>query len=102
MATNGVISQLMLVATANEHPPGLVALTVAVEWKRKAAVQKLNRDSQLVGPIMTGKRLIDQLTLNAPPDEVPSNPLIPPLIQQAPILNEPSRIASIINKALLL
>jgi hypothetical protein len=97
---HGRIRQFGLVTTPNEHPPSLVALSIAIERQREAAIEKLDRDRHLLLTTVIGQRSSDELALNPASLEVTSNPLIPPAVNQPPVLSKPPRIPRIINQPL--
>jgi hypothetical protein len=101
VAPDGLIRQFGLVPAPDEHPPGLVALAVAVEREWEAAVQQLDGRDQLILATVAGQRLFDELARDPTPLEIPGNPLVPPAIEQAPILSEPARIAGIVKEPLV-
>src|SRR3954469_17603852 len=49
---------------------------------------------------VAGQRLVDQLALDPTPNEVASDPLVAPAVEQPPILGKAPRIAGVIEKPL--
>src|SRR4051794_952111 len=102
MAPDRRIRDFCRVAAADEHPPGLVPLAIAVERQREAAVEQLDRDRELVLLAVARKRGVDQVALDPTPFEVSCNPLAPPAVEQAPVLGEAARVPGIVDQTLLL
>ena len=100
MAPDGGISDLRLISAADQHPPCLVTLAITVEGHREATVQQLDGNRQLVLRPVAGERLVDQLALDPPARQVLSDPLVAPLVQQAPVLGEPLRVARVVDETL--
>src|SRR5258708_3474688 len=100
MPSHRGIREFRLVAPAHAHRPCLVALAVAVEGEREAAVEQLNRQRHLVLVPVPGERFVDQLPLDPAPLEVARDALAAPAVEEPSVLGAPPGVAGVVNKAL--
>ena len=101
MPSHRGISELGLVSAPDQHPPRLVALAIAVERHRKAAIQELDGGPELILRIDLGQGSFDEVSRNAAPREIPRNPFAPPLVDQPPVLGEATGVAGVVDETLL-